>query len=603
MSNKSLRNIAIIAHVDHGKTTLVDKLLSQSGTLDRKDADSERLMDSNDQEKERGITILAKNTAINWNDYRINIVDTPGHADFGGEVERVLSMVDSVLLLVDAVDGPMPQTRFVTSKAFEQGLRPIVVINKVDRPGARPDWVMDQVFDLFDNLGATDEQLDFPVIFTSAINGIAGNDHSDMAEDMTPLYTMIVEEVPAPKVDENGPFQMQISALAYDSYVGVIGVGRITRGLLKPGQQVIIKSANNEQRKGKVLNIKGYLGLEQIETQLAGAGDIVCVNGIDGLSISDTLCDPECVEALPALSVDEPTVSMTFIVNDSPFAGLEGKYVTTRNIKDRLEQELIHNVALRVRPGETPDKFVVSGRGELHLSVLIETMRREGYELGVSRPEVVQKTVNGAIHEPFEQVVIDVEEQHQGAVMEELGMRKGELKNMEPDGKGRIRLEFSMPSRGLIGFRGTFLTMTSGSGIMTSIFDCYAPAKGGDKFSRKNGALVSMIKGKTAAFALFNIQARGKLFLGHAIDVYEGQIVGIHSRSNDLVVNPIKGKQLTNVRASGTDEALTLVPPIKHTLEQALEFIEDDEPVEVTPSSIRIRKKLLTEIQRKRSSR
>ena len=603
MSNKSLRNIAIIAHVDHGKTTLVDKLLSQSGTLDRKDADSERLMDSNDQEKERGITILAKNTAINWNDYRINIVDTPGHADFGGEVERVLSMVDSVLLLVDAVDGPMPQTRFVTSKAFEQGLRPIVVINKVDRPGARPDWVMDQVFDLFDNLGATDEQLDFPVIFTSAINGIAGNDHSDMAEDMTPLYKMIVEEVPAPKVDENGPFQMQISALAYDSYVGVIGVGRITRGLLKPGQQVIIKSANNEQRKGKVLNIKGYLGLEQIETQLAGAGDIVCVNGIDGLSISDTLCDPECVEALPALSVDEPTVSMTFIVNDSPFAGLEGKYVTTRNIKDRLEQELIHNVALRVRPGETPDKFVVSGRGELHLAVLIETMRREGYELGVSRPEVVQKTVNGVIHEPFEQVVIDVEEQHQGAVMEELGMRKGELKNMEPDGKGRIRLEFSMPSRGLIGFRGTFLTMTSGSGIMTSIFDCYAPAKGGDKFSRKNGALVSMIKGKTAAFALFNIQARGKLFLGHAIDVYEGQIVGIHSRSNDLVVNPIKGKQLTNVRASGTDEALTLVPPIKHTLEQALEFIEDDELVEVTPSSIRIRKKLLTEIQRKRSSR
>ena len=603
MSNKSLRNIAIIAHVDHGKTTLVDKLLSQSGTLDRKDADSERLMDSNDQEKERGITILAKNTAINWNDYRINIVDTPGHADFGGEVERVLSMVDSVLLLVDAVDGPMPQTRFVTSKAFEQGLRPIVVINKVDRPGARPDWVMDQVFDLFDNLGATDEQLDFPVIFTSAINGIAGNDHSDMAEDMTPLYKMIVEEVPAPKVDENGPFQMQISALAYDSYVGVIGVGRITRGLLKPGQQVVIKSANNEQRKGKVLNIKGYLGLEQIETQLAGAGDIVCVNGIDGLSISDTLCDPECVEALPALSVDEPTVSMTFIVNDSPFAGLEGKYVTTRNIKDRLEQELIHNVALRVRPGETPDKFVVSGRGELHLSVLIETMRREGYELGVSRPEVVQKTVNGVIHEPFEQVVIDVEEQHQGAVMEELGMRKGELKNMEPDGKGRIRLEFSMPSRGLIGFRGTFLTMTSGSGIMTSIFDCYAPAKGGDKFSRKNGALVSMIKGKTAAFALFNIQARGKLFLGHAIDVYEGQIVGIHSRSNDLVVNPIKGKQLTNVRASGTDEALTLVPPIKHTLEQALEFIEDDELVEVTPSSIRIRKKLLTEIQRKRSSR
>jgi GTP-binding protein len=497
----------------------------------------------------------------------------------------------------------MPQTRFVTSKAFEQGLRPIVVINKIDRPGARPDWVMDQVFDLFDNLGATDEQLDFPVIYTSAINGIAGHDHEDMAEDMTPLYEMIVAEVPAPEVDATGPFQMQVSALAYDSYVGVIGVGRITRGTLKPGQQVVIKNANGKERKGKILNVKGYLGLEQIETSLAGAGDIVCINGIDGLGISDTLCDPEHVDALPALSVDEPTVSMTFIVNDSPFAGLEGKYVTTRNIKDRLEQELIHNVALRVKPGDTPDKFVVSGRGELHLSVLIETMRREGFEMGVSRPEVVQKLVDGVIHEPFEQVVIDVEEQHQGSVMEELGLRKAELTNMEPDGKGRVRLEFLMPSRGLIGFRGAFLTMTSGSGIMTSIFDRYAPAKQGDKFSRGNGALVSMVKGKTAAFALFNIQARGRLFLGHAIDVYEGQIVGIHSRSNDLVVNPIKGKQLTNVRASGTDEALTLVPPIKHTLEQALEFIEDDELVEVTPSSIRLRKKLLTEIQRKRSSR
>ena len=603
MSITNLRNIAIIAHVDHGKTTLVDKLLSQSGTLDRKDIGSERLMDSNDQEKERGITILAKNTAINWQDYRINIVDTPGHADFGGEVERVLSMVDSVLLLVDAVDGPMPQTRLVTSKAFEQGLRPIVVINKVDRPGARPDWVMDQVFDLFDNLGASDEQLDFPVIYTSAINGIAGVDHENMATDMTPLYKMIVAEVPGPKVDESGPFQMQVSALAYDSYVGVIGVGRITRGMLKPGQQVIVKSASGTQRKGKILNVKGYLGLEQVETQLAGAGDIVCINGIDGLSISDTLCDPEHVEALPALSVDEPTVSMTFIVNDSPFAGLEGKYVTTRNIKDRLDQELIHNVALRVKPGDTPDKFVVSGRGELHLSVLIETMRREGFEMGVSRPEVVQKTIDGVVHEPFEQVVIDVEEQHQGSVMEELGMRKAELTNMEPDGKGRVRLEFLMPSRGLIGFRGAFLTLTSGSGIMTSIFDRYAPAKEGEKFARKNGALVSMIKGKTAAFALFNIQARGRLFLGHAVDVYEGQIVGIHSRSNDLVVNPIKGKQLTNVRASGTDEALTLVPPINHTLEQALEFIEDDELVEVTPNSIRIRKKLLTEILRKRSSR
>ena len=601
MSIENLRNIAIIAHVDHGKTTLVDKLLSQSGTLDRKDVGSERLMDSNDQEKERGITILAKNTAIKWNDYRINIVDTPGHADFGGEVERVLSMVDSVLLLVDAVDGPMPQTRFVTSKAFEQGLRPIVVINKVDRPGARPDWVMDQVFDLFDNLGATDEQLDFPVIYASALNGIAGTDLDNMAEDMTPLYQMIVDQVPAPNVDADGPFQMQISALAYDSYVGVIGVGRITRGRLKPGQQVIVKRANGEERRGKVLNVKGYLGLEQIETPLAGAGDIVCINGIDGLGISDTLCDPDHVEALPPLSVDEPTVSMTFIVNDSPFAGLEGKFVTTRNIKDRLDQELIHNVALRVKQGDTPDKFIVSGRGELHLSVLIETMRREGFEMGVSRPEVVQKIVDGKVQEPFEQVVIDVEDHHQGAVMEELGLRRAEMTNMEPDGKGRVRLQFIMPSRGLIGFRGTFLTLTSGSGIMTSIFDHYGPVKEGESFSRKNGALISMIKGRTAAYALFNIQARGRLFLGHAVYVYEGQIVGIHSRSNDLVVNPIKGKQLTNVRASGTDEALTLVPPIKHTLEQALEFIEDDELVEVTPQSIRLRKKLLTENERKRA--
>jgi GTP-binding protein len=601
MSIENLRNIAIIAHVDHGKTTLVDKLLSQSGTLDRKDVGSERLMDSNDQEKERGITILAKNTAINWNDYRINIVDTPGHADFGGEVERVLSMVDSVLLLVDAVDGPMPQTRFVTSKAFEQGLRPIVVINKVDRPGARPDWVMDQVFDLFDSLGATDEQLDFPVIYASALNGIAGHDVDDMAEDMTPLYEMIVADVPSPKVDVDGPFQMQVSALAYDSYVGVIGVGRITRGKLKPGQQVVVKAADGNERKGKVLNVKGYLGLEQVETQLATAGDIVCINGIDGLGISDTLCDPDNIEALPALTVDEPTVSMTFIVNNSPFAGLEGKFVTTRNIKDRLEQELIHNVALRVKQGDSPDKFIVSGRGELHLSVLIETMRREGFEMGVSRPEVVTKEVDGEIQEPYEQVVIDVEDQHQGSVMEELGMRKGEMTNMEPDGKGRVRLEFMIPSRGLIGFRGAFLTLTSGSGIMTSVFDHYGPVKGGEAHSRQNGALISMVKGKTAAFALFNIQARGRLFLGHAIDVYEGQIVGIHSRGNDLVVNPIKGKQLTNVRASGTDEALTLVPPIKHTLEQALEFIEDDELVEVTPQSIRLRKKLLTENLRKRA--
>ncbi len=600
---EKLRNIAIIAHVDHGKTTLVDKLLSQSGTLDRKDVGAERIMDSNDQEKERGITILAKNTAIEWNDYRINIVDTPGHADFGGEVERVLSMVDCVCLLVDAVDGPMPQTRFVTSKAFEQGLKPIVVINKIDRPGARPDWVMDQVFDLFDALGATEEQLDFPVIYASALNGIAGLDPEDMAEDMTPLYEMIAEKVPAPQVDPEAPFQMQVSALAYDSYVGVIGVGRITRGTLSPNQQVVVKSADGKERKGKVLNVKGYLGLEQVETELASAGDIVCINGIDGLSISDTLCDPECIEALPALSVDEPTVSMTFIVNDSPFAGLEGKFVTTRNIKDRLDQELIHNVALRVTPGDSPDKFVVSGRGELHLSVLIETMRREGFEFGVSRPEVVQKEIDGEIQEPYEQVVIDVVDEHQGSIMEELGLRKGELTNMEPDGKGRTRLEFIVPSRGLIGFRGQFLTMTSGSGIMTSIFDHYGPVKEGDVAKRQNGVLVSMLKGKTAAYSLFNLQSRGRLFLGHAVDVYEGQVIGIHSRSNDLAVNPVKGKQLTNVRASGTDEALTLTPPIKHTLEQALEFIEDDELVEVTPESIRIRKKLLTENERKRSKK
>ena len=598
---EKLRNIAIIAHVDHGKTTLVDKLLSQSGTLERRDEGAERIMDSNDQEKERGITILAKNTAIKWNDYHINIVDTPGHADFGGEVERVLSMVDSVLLLVDAVDGPMPQTRFVTSKAFEQGLRPIVVINKIDRPGARPDWVMDQVFDLFDNLDATDEQLDFPVIYTSAINGIAGTDPENMAEDMKPLYEMIVKEVPAPDVDPEGKFQMQVSALAYDSYVGVIGVGRITRGNLKPNQQVIIKDAEGKERKGKVLNVKTYMGLEQIETPLASAGDIVCINGIEGLGISDTLCDPDCVEALPALNVDEPTVSMTFVVNDSPFAGLEGKYVTTRNIKDRLDQELIHNVALRVAPGDTPDKFVVSGRGELHLSVLIETMRREGFEMAVSRPEVVQKEVDGKIHEPYEMVVIDVEEQHQGSVMEAMGLRKAELTNMELDGKGRVRLEFIIPSRGLIGFRGLFLTLTSGSGIMTSVFDHYGQVKEGGTFERQNGVLVSMVKGKTTAYSLFTVQQRGRLFLGPGIDIYEGQIVGIHSRSNDLVVNTVKGKQLTNVRASGTDEALTLVPAITHTLEQALEFIEDDELVEVTPLSIRIRKKLLTENLRKRA--
>ncbi len=598
---EKLRNIAIIAHVDHGKTTLVDKLLKQSGTLDRKDEGAERIMDSNDQERERGITILAKNTAIRWNDYRINIVDTPGHADFGGEVERVLSMVDSVLLLVDAVDGPMPQTRFVTSKAFEKGLNPIVVVNKVDRPGARPDWVIDQVFDLFDRLGATDEQLDFPIIYASALNGIAGPEVDQLADDMQPLFEMIVDKVPAPDVDLDGPFQMQISALDYNSYVGVIGVGRITRGSLAPNQQVVVIDHEGKKRKAKVLQVMGYHGLERVETEKAAAGDIVCITGIAELGISDTLCDPNAVEALPALSVDEPTVSMTFQVNDSPFAGLEGKFVTSRNIKERLDQELIHNVALRVKQGDSADKFVVSGRGELHLSVLIENMRREGFELGVSRPEVIQKEVNGEIHEPFEQVVIDVEEKHQGAIMEELGLRKAELTNMEPDGKGRVKLEFLVPSRGLIGFRGQFLTLTSGSGIMTSIFDHYGPVKEGEVSSRQNGVLVSMVKGKTLAYALFSLQDRGRLFLGHGIDVYEGQIVGLHSRSNDLVVNPTKAKQLTNIRAAGTDEALTLTPPIKHTLEQALEFIEDDELVEVTPQSIRLRKKLLTENERKRA--
>lgn len=598
---ENLRNVAIIAHVDHGKTTLVDKLLSQSGTLDRKDQGAERIMDSNDQERERGITILAKNTAIRWNDYRINIVDTPGHADFGGEVERVLSMVDSVLLLVDAVDGPMPQTRFVTSKAFEKGLRPIVVVNKVDRPGARPDWVVDQVFDLFDRLGATEEQLDFPVIYASALNGIAGLDVDNLADDMTPLFQMIVDKVPVPNVDPEGPFQMQISALDYDSYVGVIGIGRIMRGSLSPGQQVVVKDIKGKERKGRILNVKGYMGLERIDTNKATAGDIVCINGIDGLSISDTLCDPEHVESLPALTVDEPTVSMTFMVNDSPFAGKDGKYVTSRNIKDRLDQELIHNVALRVEPGETADKFKVSGRGELHLSVLIETMRREGYELAVSRPQVVQKMVDGVLQEPYENVVIDIEEQHQGSVMEELGLRRAEMTNMEPDGRGRVKLEFNVPSRGLIGFRGQFLTLTSGSGIMTSIFDRYDVIKPGEVVSRQNGVLISMVKGKTLAYSLFNLQDRGRLFLGHAAEVYEGQIIGLHSRSNDLTVNPTKAKQLTNIRAAGTDENLILSPPIKHTLEQALEFIEDDELVEVTPNHIRLRKKLLTENERKRS--
>tara|TARA_B110000495_G_C23023071_1_gene607316 strand:- start:699 stop:2510 length:1812 start_codon:yes stop_codon:yes gene_type:complete len=600
---EKLRNIAIIAHVDHGKTTLVDCLLQQSGTLDRRSAGAERVMDSNDQERERGITILAKNTAIEWDGYRINIVDTPGHADFGGEVERVLSMVDSVLLLVDAVDGPMPQTRFVTSKAFEQGLNPIVVVNKVDRPGARPDWVVDQVFDLFDRLGATDEQLDFPIIYTSAIQGIAGLDHEEMGVDMQPLFQTVIDKVPAPLVNSDGPLQMQISALDYNSYVGVIGVGRITRGTLSPNCQIVVVNSEGAVRKGRVLQVMGYLGLERVDVESAEAGDIVCVTGIEGLNISDTLCDPATPEPLPPLSVDEPTVSMTFQVNDSPFAGKEGKYVTTRNIKERLERELIHNVALRVEPGETPDKFKVSGRGELHLSVLIESMRREGFELGVSRPEVIRKEVDGVMQEPYEQLVIDCEESHQGAVMEELGLRRGELENMVPDGKGRIRLEFIIPARGLIGFRSLFLTLTSGAGILTHVFDHYGPIKNTEIIHRANGVLVSMVKGKALGYSLFNLQERGRMFVEPNVEVYEGQVIGLHNRGNDLTVNPIKGKQLTNVRASGTDEALTLTPPVRHSLEQALEFIEDDELVEVTPNSIRLRKKLLLEHERRRAGR
>ncbi len=597
---ENLRNIAIIAHVDHGKTTLVDKLLEQSGTLDRNQG-GERVMDSNDQEKERGITILAKNTAIKWNDYRINIVDTPGHADFGGEVERVMSMVDSVCLLVDAVDGPMPQTRFVTQKAFERGLRPIVVINKIDRPGARPDWVMDEIFDLFDRLGATEEQLDFPVIYASALNGIAGDDPENMADDMTPLFQMIVDHVEAPKVELDGPFQMQVSALDYDSFVGVIGVGRITRGKLKPGTDIQLITAEGNTRKGRIQQVKGFHGLNRVDVDEAAAGDIVCISGIDGLNISDTLCAVGNVEALPPLTVDEPTVSMTFQVNDSPFAGKEGKYVTSRNIKDRLEQELIHNVALRVEEGDSPEKFKVSGRGELHLSVLIETMRREGFEMAIGKPEVVQKEVDGELQEPYEQVVIDIEDEHQGSIMEEMGNRRAEMTNMVPDGKGRTRLEFIMPARGLIGFRNQFLTMTSGSGILTNVFDHYGPVQTGLGSTRHNGVLVSMVPGKVLGYALFTLQERGRLFVSPATEVYEGMIVGLHSRDNDLVVNPTKAKQLTNVRASGTDEAINLTPPVKHTLEQALEFIEDDELVEVTPTSIRLRKKLLTENERKRA--
>ncbi|MFC3851310.1 translational GTPase TypA [Salinispirillum marinum] len=599
----NLRNIAIIAHVDHGKTTLVDKLLQQSGTLGRKDQGSERVMDSNDQEKERGITILAKNTAIRWHDYRINIVDTPGHADFGGEVERVMSMVDSVLLLVDAMDGPMPQTRFVTQKAFERGLRPIVVINKIDRPGARPDWVLDQVFDLFDNLGATEEQLDFPVIYASALNGVAGMEADNMADDMTPLLQLVVDKVPCPQVDPEGPFQMQISALDYNSYVGIIGIGRVTRGKVKPNTQVKAIDVKGKVRNGRILQVMGYHGLERVEVDQAEAGDIICITGMEELFISDTLCSPDAIEALPPLTVDEPTVSMTFQVNDSPFAGKEGKFVTSRNIRERLDRELLSNVALRVEEGDTPEKFKVSGRGELHLSVLIENMRREGFELAVGRPQVVIKEIDGVKQEPYEQVVVDVEEQHQGSVMQELGERRAELKNMIPDGKGRVRLDFIMPARGLIGFRSLFLTLTSGSGILTSIFDHYGPINPSTAGERQNGVLVSMVQGKSLAYALFTLQDRGRLYIGANEEVYEGMIIGLHSRDNDLVVNPTKAKQLTNVRASGKDDALLLTPPVRMTLEQALEFIQDDELVEVTPKSIRLRKKELQENARKRTAR
>ncbi|MBA6327740.1 translational GTPase TypA [Colwellia sp. MB02u-6] len=598
-----LRNVAIIAHVDHGKTTLVDKLLEQSGTLDARGGLEERTMDSNDIEKERGITILAKNTAINWNGYRVNIVDTPGHADFGGEVERVMSMVDSVLLIVDAQEGPMPQTRFVTKKAFAQGLKPILVINKVDKPGSRPDWVMDQVFELFDNLGATDEQLDFKVVYASAINGWATLEEGATGTDMTPLFDTILKEVPAPIADPEAPFQMQISQLDYSSYLGVIGVGRVTRGSVKPNQQVTIKLATGKVHNAKVGKVFGYLGLERLDIEEGFAGDIIALTGLGELKISDTVCCPTAVEGLPALSVDEPTINMTFQVNTSPFCGKEGKYVTSRNIKDRLEKELVHNVALRVEELPDADKFKVSGRGELHLGILIENMRREGFELAVSRPEVIIREIDGEIQEPYENVTIDVEEQHQGPIMERMGVRKAELTDMAPDGTGRIRMDFIMPSRGLIGFQTEFMTLTSGSGLIYHTFFEYGPHKGGDIGQRKNGVMIGNATGKALTNAIFNLQSRGRMLIGHGVDIYEGQVIGIHSRDNDLTVNALKGKQLTNVRSSGTDEAQTLTPPIVMSLEQALEFIDNDELVEVTPLNIRIRKKFLKENDRKREGR
>jgi len=598
-----LRNIAIIAHVDHGKTTLVDQLLQQSGTLGPRAAVPDRVMDSNDLERERGITILAKNTSVKWNDYRINIVDTPGHADFGGEVERVLSMVDSVLLLVDAVDGPMPQTRFVTQKAFAQGLVPIVVINKIDRDGARPDWVVNQTFDLFDRLGATDKQLDFPIIYASALEGYAGETSDVRSGDMTPLFETIIKHVPPPDVDAEGPLQLQVSSLAYDTYVGVLGIGRIRRGTLTTNAAVSVVAPDSSSRRARVLEVFGFDGLKRTRVDSASAGDIVVFSGIENLRISDTLCDREHEEALPPLSVDEPTVNMSFQVNKSPFAGQDGKFLTSRQIRERLEQELKHNVALRVENTSDPDKFRVSGRGELHLSVLVETMRREGYELAVSRPEVIMRKIDGVDHEPWEQLTVDFEEIYQGAVMTRLADRRGELQNMLPDGKGRMRLDYKIPTRGLIGFRTEYLTATSGTGLIYHVLDGYAPRVPGAIAQRINGTLVSMVQGKALAYALFNLQERGKLFIGHGAPVYEGMIIGIHKRQNDLVVNPTKAKQLTNIRAAGTDENLILTPPIRYSLEQALEFLDDDELLEVTPHNLRLRKKNLTEVERKRESR
>ncbi len=600
---EKLRNIAIIAHVDHGKTTLVDKLLRQSGTLGERSGNVDRVMDSNDLERERGITILAKNTAIEWRDYRINIVDTPGHADFGGEVERILSMVDSVLLLVDAVDGPMPQTRFVTQKAFKQGLNPIVVINKVDRPGARPNWVVDQVFDLFDKLGATETQLDFPVVYASALEGYATLDLNTPSVDMTPLLETIIDKVPPPPAELEGPLQMQISSLDYSNYVGVIGIGRIRRGQIRQNMWVSVVDRNANVRTGRVLQIWTFKGLERKEVVEAFAGDIVAIAGIEDLTISDTVCAKETPEMLPPLSVDEPTISMTFQINDSPFVGREGKFVTSRQLRERLKSEVIHNIALRVDDTNDADKFKVSGRGELHLGILIEIMRREGYELAVSRPEVILHEVEGVLHEPYEQLVIDLEENHQGSIMQQLGERRGRLVDMLPDGKGRVRLEYMIPARGLIGFHTEFQTLTSGSGVMTHVFDHYGPADRTPVAKRNAGVLISNAAGKATAYSLWNLQPRGRLFIGPQIEVYEGMIVGIHTRDNDLVVNVTKEKQLTNIRAAGSDENIILSTPIKLTLEYALEFIEEDELVEITPKTIRLRKKFLKETDRKRASR